>query len=193
MRALTAATRARFRAAPSTAVAALLAAMIAVGAVAGGSAAAPAVPRCAAAHLGVWAGPVTGGAGHLLSEFAFVNRGSGRCSLFGYPHVWMLDAAGHPIATTDRNAAPGADGIAEKVVLLAGGRRAYFGVYYADQTGFGNLMCPAAARLRFHPPQQTAALVLSGKGAHIAPYGGSIPHLHCGMVEVTPVTAKRFQ
>jgi Protein of unknown function (DUF4232) len=177
----------------TTTATALLAGALALTAGAGGSAAAPAVPRCAVAKLGVSAGAITGSAGHLLSEFAFVNRGRARCSLEGYPQLQMLDGAGAGLSTTDRHAPPGADGIHKRLVILAPGARAYFGAFYADRTGYDNLRCPAAARLRLTPPRAPHALTLSGPRAHIAPYGGTTSHLHCGIVELTPVTAMRFQ
>jgi hypothetical protein len=149
-------------------------------------------PACTARHLGAWAGPTTGAAGHFLSELAFVNRGASACSLTGSPRVAMLDPHGRPIRTTDHESVSGALGIERKAVVLARGRRAYFGVYYANKTGFGNLVCPTAAKLRLTLPGRHDRITLSGKGAHIAPYGGT-SHPPCGSIEVTPVTAKRFQ
>jgi Domain of unknown function (DUF4232) len=105
----------------------------------------------------------------------------------------MLNGAGHPIATSDHNARPGFLGIPKMVVTLARRASAWFGVEWHSQTGYGNRTCPTAARLLLYPPQRTGALILSGNGARIAPYGGTIKHLHCGEVGVTPVTAKRFQ
>jgi hypothetical protein len=113
--------------------------------------------------------------------------------MFGYPQIAMLDAAGHPIPTIDNNAFPGAVGIPKKMITLTKGQRAYFGVYYANQTGFGMVVCPTSAKLRLTPPQRSGSIVLSGNGARIAPYGGTIHTPHCGTVQVTPVTTKRFQ
>jgi len=150
-------------------------------------------PRCTVRQLRARAGLTIGGAGDRISEFAFVNQSRAVCTLFGYPHVRMLNAAGHPIATTDHNARPGFLGIPRKVVTLAKGASAWFGVEWHSQTGFANRTCPTAVRLLLYPPQRTRAVVLSGNGAHIAPYGGTIEHLRCGLIGVTPVTAKRFQ
>jgi hypothetical protein len=94
------------------------------------------------------------------------------------------------MATTDRDALPGFDSVAMRVVTLAAQRSAWFGVFFADGTGYGTLKCPTAARLRLTPPHVNGTVTLTGDGAHIAPYGGSIPHLHCGDVQLTPVTAK---
>ena len=151
-----------------------------------------ATPACTARQLSAWAGDTTGGAGHLLGELAFVNRGRARCALSGNPHVAMLDSRGRPIRTIDENAPPGALGIVRATVVLAKGQRAYFGVYYADKTGFGGRVCPTAAKLRLTLPRRHDRITLSGRGARIAPYGGTPKH-PCGRIEVTPVTAKRFQ
>jgi hypothetical protein len=47
--------------------------------------------------------------------------------------------------------------------------------------------------LKFTPPQDTGTVTLHGSHAQITPYGGTTQHLKCGIVHVTPVTAKRFQ
>jgi hypothetical protein len=151
------------------------------------------VRSCSASHLSTWAGPTTAGAGHILAEFAFVNRGSSRCSLTGNPRIQMLDANGHLIHTVDLKSFPGALGIRRKTVVLTKGRRAYFGVYYANKTGFGSLVCPTSAKLRLRLPGRQDSLVLSGPGAAIAPYGGGGSGQPCGAFEVTPVTKSRFQ
>jgi hypothetical protein len=154
------------------------------------SAARLSAPRCAARQLSARAGGSGVAAGSELVELAFVNQGPGTCALYGYPHLSMIDADGRPIATTDRDALPGFDSVAKRVVTLAPGRSAWFGVFFADATGYGTLKCPTAARLRLTPPRVDGAVALTGDGARIAPYGGSIPHLHCGDVQLTPVTAK---
>jgi hypothetical protein len=104
----------------------------------------------------------------------------------------MLTKSGKNLSTTDEKA-PGAFSIEEKAVVLAPGKTAYFGVLYADQTGYAKLTCPTSAALKFTPPQDTRTVTLHGSHAQIAPYGGSTGHTHCGIVRVTAVTAKRFQ
>lgn len=147
-------------------------------------------PRCGASQLAARAGRTGGAAGSVLVEFAFVNHGSGRCTLHGYPHLTLLDSAGHPLPTNDQDAPPGFDGVREKVVTLARGQDAWFGVFFAARTGYGNLKCPTAASLRLLAPQLGRAITLSGKAAQISPYGGSTTHLQCGKVELTPVSAR---
>jgi hypothetical protein len=157
------------------------------------TAATASVPRCATTSLRVWVGITTGAAGSRTAEFGFTNDSSRTCSLYGYPRVQMLTKSGKNLSTTDEKA-PAAFGIQEKTVILASDKTAYFGVLYASQTGYGNFTCPTSAALQFTPPQDTATVALQGSRAQIAPYGGVIPHhLHCGIVRVTAVTAKRFQ
>jgi hypothetical protein len=130
--------------------------------------------------------------GTLTAEFGFTNRGAKSCSLRGYPRVQMLTDSGKLLATFDQ-AAPGAFGIDVKTILLAPGATAYFGVMYADGTGYAKLTCPTSAALKFTPPQTTATVTLRGPGARIQPFGGTIQHLKCGIVRVTAVTAKNSQ
>jgi hypothetical protein len=136
-------------------------------------------------------GPTSAAAGSRFDEFGFTNHG-GTCSLYGYPVVQMLKSSGTNLATYDESA-PGAFSIREKAVFLTRGETAYFGVVYASQTGYANLSCPTSAALRFTPPQAVGTLTLEGAHAQITPYGGTIEHLKCGIVHITPVTAKRFQ
>ena len=150
------------------------------------------VPRCAAASLVVWAGPAQGAAGSVADEFGFTNHSASTCSHYGYPLVQMLNKSGKNLSTSDQKA-PGAFSIHEKTVVLAPGKTAYFGVVYASQTGYANLACPTSAALKFTPPQDTGTVTLHGSHAQITPYGGTTQHLKCGIVHVTPVTAKRFQ
>jgi hypothetical protein len=148
--------------------------------------------RCTPASLLVWVGPDQGAAGSVAAEFGFTNHSSGTCSLYGYPFVQMLNGSGRNLSTSDLRA-PGAFSIKERTVLLVPGKTAYFGVVYASQTGYANLICPTSAALRFTLPQSTGKLTLRSAHARITPYGGSTEHLHCGIVHVTPVTGTRFQ
>jgi hypothetical protein len=150
------------------------------------------VPRCVRSALAVWSGRSTGAAGTIAAEFGFMNHSAKTCSLYGYPHVQLLTKTGKNLSTTEQTA-PGAFSIKEKTVVLAPNETAYFGVLYADESGYPNLTCPTSAALKFTPPQTTRTVTLYGSHARIAPYGGSTEHLHCGVVRITAVTAKRFQ
>jgi hypothetical protein len=163
--------------------------LVALGTTTGSAAAS--VPRCTAAHLKAWAGPVQGNLGTDLAEFAFINTSSKKCSLIGYPKVQMLNGAGQQIATTDRDSPVSAfPDITRKLVVLAKGKRAYFGVFYPDHTGSGTMVCPPAATLELTPPGSTQAVTLRGSGAAITPYAGSDAALGCGLVQPTLVSAK---
>jgi hypothetical protein len=171
--------------------AALCAAVALGGFAAGSSLAGPTVPTCKASALGVWGGPMTGAAGTIASEFAFVNQGSHACSLIGYPKLQMLDSSGQPISTTDRRDA-GFFGLKKKLVVIAPGKRAYFAAGYPDFTGAGATKCPTSAKLRFTPPGSSATVTLTGPKAAITPYAGSNLKLGCGLVMMSVVTAKNF-
>ena len=153
---------------------------------------APTAPRCAHRSLVVWVGPVTGAAGSTIAEFGFTNHSVGACSLHGYPYVQMLTRSGETLSTFDQKA-PGAFKIQAETVVLAASKTAYFGVVYADQTGYGSSTCPTSAALRFSAPQVSGTLTLHGSRAEITPYGGTTRHLKCGVLHVTAVTASRFQ
>lgn len=181
---------ARTRFGAGLACAAMLAGVSTLALAASSPAAQRSAPRCTLAQLGSRAGRSGGAAGSELVQFAFVNRGSGSCTLYGYPHITLLDSAGWALSTSDHDAPPGFDSVREQVVTLAPGHAAWFGVYFADRTGYGNLTCPTAARLSLRPPQLTGTLTLSGKAAQIAPYGGSTIYLQCGKVMLTPVSAR---
>jgi len=174
----------------ATRVAPLLASALTLMLLASGSAVAS-VPRCSAAHLKAWAGPVQGNMGTDLAEFAFINTSSKECSLVGYPRLQMVNGAGQRIATTDRDSPVSAfPEITRKAVVLAKGKRAYFGVFYPDHTGSGTIVCPTAAALELTPPGSTQAVTLRGSGAAITPYAGSNTALGCGLVQPTLVSAK---
>lgn len=126
-------------------------------------------------------------------EYGFENRSSTRCTLLGYPGVQLLTAAGSKLATTVAHTAAGAFGIRAKRVGLSKGGIAYFAIEYHAQTGFGKLSCPASTTLRLTAPGGAAPLTLKGAGGRIAAYSGSQASLRCGVLLVSPVTAKRFQ
>ena len=157
-----------------------------------GRAAAGTVPRCAATSLAIWVGPTTGAMGSNAAEFGFTNNSASICSLHGYPFIQMLKKSGAKLSTSEAKA-QGSFKIQDKTVVLLPGETSYFGVVYASQTGYANLTCPASAALKFTPPQAAGSITLHGSHAQIKPYGGTTEHLKCGIIHVTPVTAKRFQ
>jgi uncharacterized protein DUF4232 len=160
----------------------------------GGSAAlrAGAVGRCSSTELRAWAGGTGAGAGSAFLEFAFVNASARRCSLIGFPALAMRSAAGKPIKTIELHVSAGFDGISRRLVTLAAGARAYFGVEFTDGPVFKGEVCPTSAQLLLTPPGAGGAVTLSGADARITPYGGGPMQQSCGVVYVSPVTAKMF-
>jgi len=157
-----------------------------------------AVPACSADHLsGVFVNS-EGGAGSVTAEYGFKNESAGSCSLKGYPTVQMLAKAGGKLATSESHATGGELGVKLSTVVLAHNGVAYFGVHYEAATGYGSLKCPTSGALALiapgtQPSQTIIAQVVRGEGGAIQPYGGTIEHLQCGVLLVTPVTGKRFQ
>ena len=180
------------RAAGSAVVVGILAVGISLAGKVGAQTGRASVPRCAPASLVVWTGRTTAAAGSRTSEFGFTNDSASSCFLHGHPRVQMLNRSGMNLSTSEEKAA-GAFGIEDRTVILTAGKTAYFGVEYASQTGYANLTCPMSASLKLTPPQNSGSLMLRASGAQIAPYGGSIEHLECGIIRVTAVTADRFQ
>lgn len=155
--------------------------------------AASTAPVCRSAQLAIWAGPTSGAAGTLVSEFAFVNTGPATCSLTGYPKIQMLQSSGQKLSTTDREAVGFLGVTTPALVALAPGKRAFFGATYPDSTGAGQTKCPTSAALDFTPPGGGHTIELTGPKARITPYAAGNVKLRCGLVRMTAIVAKRFQ
>lgn len=104
----------------------------------------------------------------------------------------MLTAIGSALPTSEHHSA-GAFGLSPQTLRLSHGGAVYFAVHYPAQTGYGSLRCPTSAALLLTAPGTPPGLVLRGTGAAIRAYGGTTVHLHCGMLSVSPLSAKRFQ
>ena len=151
------------------------------------------ISTCSSSELAtVWVNQ-TGAAGSRASEYGFKNVSGHRCELEGYPTVQMLTKSGGKLSTKDQHAALGAFQIMLKPVIIAHDETAYFGIEYESSTGYMNAYCPTSAALELTAPGTTRGVLLSGVGGRIQPYGGSIQHLHCGILSMTPVSATRFQ
>ena len=157
----------------------------------GGPAAGAAGSHCSAGQLAAVYVNATAGAGSRDAEYGFRNLGR-PCTLQGYPGVVLLTGSGAVLSTTERHT-PGAYGIVVRRVPVGRNAVAYFGVHYAAQTGYDSLTCPTSAALRLTAPGTAAGVVVRGRGGAIQPYGGTIPHLHCGILDVSPLGARRFQ
>jgi hypothetical protein len=126
-----------------------------------------------------------GAAGSLGITYMFTNTSATACTLGGFPGLQLLNASGQPLNTTTiRNSET------PSTVTLQPGRHAWFDIEFPTQTGFGSLQCPTSAALAVIPPNDTTALVIRGSGGQIGAYGGDIPHLMCGNINVSPVLAQ---
>ena len=97
----------------------------------------------------------------------------------------MLDAAGTTLTT---HLHVGADYIVPRIpvatVTLAPGGAAGFLVGYENATGFSSVTCPTSSTINIYPPHDTTALSVNW---HLAPYGGSVTALRCGILTVSPI------
>jgi hypothetical protein len=110
-----------------------------------------------------------GAAGSIALHFTLTNRSTGTCSLYGYPGLGMLDAAGHALTTTVlRSPSVVVPQIAERLVVLHPGDQARFDAGYSD---VDPQPCLKAANMEVTPPNAYNHLVIA---AAIAPCGGII-------------------
>jgi Protein of unknown function (DUF4232) len=155
-------------------------------------------PRLRACHVAqLSAQAVTGSfaTGHAIAEISLTNQSRATCTLFGYPHLGMFDASGHPITTINKDLPPGYQSYflntpAERTVTLAEGTHAWFVVQYVDM-GFGNVTCPTASRVSIRPPGRVRTLGLTGPGVAFQPFGLT-KQQPCGLLELTPLVSKRI-
>ena len=142
-------------------------------------------PRCYTAELTVTPGPAQGAAGSIGQTVRFRNISGHTCTLDGYPGLQMRSASGSALAThIHRGSSVTVSARPVRLVTLGPGRQAAFDIGYAAATGFGNERCPASARVQVTPPNDFKPLTISWR---LQPYGGSIPHLECGLINVSPV------
>jgi hypothetical protein len=102
-------------------------------------------------------------------DFTLTNHSHTTCSLFGYPGLGLLDAAGHPLKTVVlRSPSVVVPQVAERLVVLHPGGQASF---YAGFSDVDPQPCLKAASLEVTPPNAYNHLVTAGG---IAPCGGVI-------------------
>lgn len=151
-------------------------------------------PACSAGQLKAVYVDTTEAMGTWAAEYGFENTSSHLCRLTGYPAAQLLAASGAKLGgSSTRRTAPGAFGITVKPVVFGKGAIAYFAVVYHSQTGFGRLTCPASSAVKLTAPGTSTGFVLKGPAGQIAAYSGSQLALRCGLLRVSPVTAKPFQ
>jgi hypothetical protein len=145
------------------------------------------VSRCLVSQLTVTPGEAGAAAGSIGQVAHFENVSHTACTLYGYPGMQLLGAAGEPLATeVHRGASSTVPARAVRAVDLLPGKQASFDLGYADATGYGNEHCPTSTRVEVTPPNDYGHLTIAWK---LQPYGGDIPHLECGEIAVSPVFA----
>jgi hypothetical protein len=144
--------------------------------------------RCHSNQLAVRIGFEGAALGHIGVTVRFVNVSEIACSLYGYPGLLMLDRAGHALPTeVQRGVAYTVPSVAERLVTLRPGGGAAFDAGWDDATGYGSKQCPTSSRVLVTPPNAYRSI---GVVWRIQPYGGgSIQHLRCGLITVSPVFA----
>lgn len=143
------------------------------------------VPTCQTKNLVAEIGVANVAMGHVGQEIRFKNRSVHACTMRGYPRLAMVDATGAPIAT---HLNFGSDYIVPVLrvttVTLAAGGVAGFLVGYEDATGYSGVTCPTSHAIKIFPPMNSRAILVNW---HLAPYGGTVNALNCGMLTVSPV------
>ena len=123
---------------------------------------------CTTANLTLRLSSHVGAGGRTYNTYDFTNTGTTPCTLFGYPGLAGLDAAGHIVQHPARRTTdlPGYNG-GPKQVTLKPGHRAQFGASTVDATP--NPDCPIygykSATLQVYPPNQTTPILLPKPGA----------------------------
>lgn len=155
------------------------------------SAASMLAPRCHVWQLSARLGsrtPVSGGFRRIVT---LANSSSSTCTLYGYPGMLMLDAAGRPVPThVHRGAFMKIPALAERSVALDPGGAASFAVGYlhggftsSPHGGFMRASCPAARMVEVTPPNAYRHLTIRWA---LHPFGGASGP-RCGTVTVSPV------
>jgi cytoskeletal protein RodZ len=144
--------------------------------------------RCHSSDLQLHIGPAGVAVGSTTQWAYFVNTSSKPCQLYGFPGLQMLDAQGHAIPTYphwNKVGSPGIQGTSNPTnVTLAPGGAASFSIAWENATGYEGVTCPRSSKIEVTPPNDYHSIVIPWK---IAPYGGDIPHPHCGIVDISAV------
>lgn len=166
------------------------------------SALAPTAGRAAAGlsactRLAIRNGGLSAASGHEVSRFGFVNRSSAACVLKGYARVRLLGAGGRPITTFDEDELPGTATYfgtipAARTVTLTPRATAWFSILYFDPQFFTGANCQTSAAVRIAAPQAANAVTVTGSAAQIAAYGYWGSRLTCGVLDITPLSSRRF-
>jgi hypothetical protein len=135
------------------------------------SASPAATTTCQPGQLSLTVASTGAAAGSSRVTYVFRNISAGACSLYGYPGMQMLDAAGHPLPTTViRGSSVTVPALPKRLVVLQPKGAASFYAGYSN-VPTGSEQCPSSARVEVTPPNDYSHLTISEK---IAPCGGRI-------------------
>ncbi len=152
---------------------------------------------CSTRQLRVRNGGLTAASGHEVATFGFASTAAFPCTLYGYPRVRLLSAAGRLIPTYGQNLQPGSASYfgstpAERVVRLTRGHVAWFSIVFVDPGFFPGSRCPTSAGLLLTPPGGTQSLTLTGADSRISAFWYRGNHLTCSAFGTTPLIAARY-
>ena len=126
----------------------------------------PTAPRCKAEGLQLSLGPPEGAAGHIYQALEFINRGSTRCTIAGFPGVsYVTGDNGRQIG------APGVrDGQIGAPVTLAPGQLAHSTLDLVDVGVFDQSTCrpTPVSGLRVYVPDDTVPVYIARAGTGCA-------------------------
>jgi len=116
-------------------------------------------PGCGTTALTARLGPGNGAAGSNYYPIEFTNNSGAACTLYGYPGVSLVTAAGNQVGA----AATEAPVYPRQLVTLDPGETAHAELQIADAQNYPSAACSPVAvhRLRIFPPGQMSALYLS--------------------------------
>jgi len=122
---------------------------------------------CATANLAITFGSPNGTAGAIHYAITFHNSGSSTCTLYGYPGVSFLTAAGSQIgapAQREGNLTPA-------TITLASGGNAYSSVSVTDPGIPPCSTSVSATQVRIYPPGETHSTLVAAPSGGIAVCG----------------------
>jgi len=111
---------------------------------------------CTTAALAVSIGAPNGSAGAVHYGLTFHNTGASSCTLYGYPGVSFLAAAGQQIGAPAQR-----EGGAPTTVTLPGGGNAFASIAVTDPGIPPCTGSTAAAQIRVYPPGETQAVLVA--------------------------------
>lgn len=117
---------------------------------------------CRTSDLKVTLGQGEGAAGSQYRPLRITNNGSTACSLFGFPGVSMVDAAGKQVGKPADRSGSQASG---RVVMKPGQQeQVTLRIVNADNYGNGQCHRTGAAGIRVYPPGERHSVVVAVKG-----------------------------